>query len=367
VKLEIGQGNINFVNGLPCNLSVTLGSMQAQTMAAYEPLLYENIKNDEYQIGISYTGECAGYPGLSLPPGTKITLPTFPEDEEGDTPDTAYTLLVGMKFNNPGVPELEVITSNAPDDRKKPEEGMPKLRFYLQGRIFEKLNAENKAFYLRIAGEGENEFEFLDFGMSNNVISPAPAGGWVSEIVEVEPISYRLFLEVENEKSLIIGQMEVQLGGSYVSTITPNLATESPDHTDPNNYVIKTHVITTPSSMHMFWLLPQYIILTMAEIMFSVTGLEFSYSQSPVSMKSVLQAAWLLTVAFGNLIVVIVAEAKFFEEQSKEFFLFAGLIFVAMAVFSFQAWRYIPAQLEDPNAVKEIEPEDKDKKSEHDD
>jgi solute carrier family 15 oligopeptide transporter 1 len=34
-----------------------------------------------------------------------------------------------------------------------------------------------------------------------------------------------------------------------------------------------------------------------------------------VSMKSVLQAGWLLTVAFGNLIVVIIAEAKFFDSQ----------------------------------------------------
>lgn len=32
-------------------------------------------------------------------------------------------------------------------------------------------------------------------------------------------------------------------------------------------------------------------------------------------MKSVMQSAWLMTVAFGNLIVVIIAEAKIFEEQ----------------------------------------------------
>ena len=32
--------------------------------------------------------------------------------------------------------------------------------------------------------------------------------------------------------------------------------------------------------------------------------------QAPSTMKSVIQAAWLLTVAFGNLIVIIVAEAK---------------------------------------------------------
>jgi len=277
-----------------------------------------------------------------------------------------------MKLNKtlPLLDKLEVITSHQPDDREKPEEGMPKLRFYLQGRVFENIEREGKTFYLRLAGDGENEFEFKDFEIKkdNFLVQPASESGWVSEVVEVEPISYYLFLEVENEKSLLLTTMEVALGGSYVTSITPNLATTNDDYKNPNNYIVKTHVITTPSSMHMFWLLPQYIILTMAEIMFSVTGLEFSYSQSPVSMKSVLQASWLLTVAFGNLIVVIIAEAKFFDEQSKEFFLFAGLIFVAMGVFSFLAWRYIPAQLEDPNAVKEeLEPEDKDKKSEHDD
>lgn len=37
-------------------------------------------------------------------------------------------------------------------------------------------------------------------------------------------------------------------------------------------------------------------------------------------MKSVMQSAWLLTVALGNLIVVIIAEAKFFEEQVRHSF-----------------------------------------------
>ncbi len=50
--------------------------------------------------------------------------------------------------------------------------------------------------------------------------------------------------------------------------------------------------LTTENSIHMLWIVPQYFVITAGEIMFSVTGLEFSYSQSPESMKSVLQAAW---------------------------------------------------------------------------
>jgi len=96
------------------------------------------------------------------------------------------------------------------------------------------------------------------------------------------------------------------------------------------------------NKMHMLWLVPQYVTMTLGEVMFSVTGLEFSYSQAPKSMKSVIQACWLLTVSFGNVIVIIIAEAKIFESQAYEFFLFAGLLFVDMLIFAYLAYRYKP-------------------------
>lgn len=34
-----------------------------------------------------------------------------------------------------------------------------------------------------------------------------------------------------------------------------------------------------PNTVHMAWQIPQYFLLTCAEVLFSVTGLEFSYSQ----------------------------------------------------------------------------------------
>merc|ERR1712117_743743 len=108
---------------------------------------------------------------------------------------------------------------------------------------------------------------------------------------------------------------------------------------DPKTNRIRSNLytVTTPNSIHILWLIPQYFVITASEIMFSVTGLEFSYSQAPDSMKSVLQAAWLLTVAFGNIIVIIVAEAKAFDSRASEFFML-----VDMGIFMWLAWRYTP-------------------------
>lgn len=74
--------------------------------------------------------------------------------------------------------------------------------------------------------------------------------------------------------------------------------------------------------------------------MFSVTGLEFSFTQAPSSMKSVLQAFWLLTVTFGNIFVVIIAEIKLVDTQSGEFFLYAGLMLINILLFIWLANRY---------------------------
>jgi len=85
---------------------------------------------------------------------------------------------------------------------------------------------------------------------------------------------------------------------------------------------------------------PQYVVLTAAEVMFSVTGLGFAYSQAPTSMKSVLQSFWLLTVAFGDLIVVILAAAPPVKGVEKEMFLYGGLMGVIAIIFAIMSYFY---------------------------
>ncbi|XP_015171560.1 PREDICTED: peptide transporter family 1 isoform X2 [Polistes dominula] len=145
---------------------------------------------------------------------------------------------------------------------------------------------------------------------------------------EVTPDKYDIYF---NKKKLLSNK-DFKLGGVY--TI---IGYDLPEIQKTEISII---TVTPPNSMHLMWLLPQYIVITMAEVLFSVTGLEFAFTQSPPSMKSLMQSSWLLTVAFGNLIVVIIAKVSFFNRQVYEFFLFAGLMFAFMILFSIMTLFY---------------------------
>ncbi|MGE3610213.1 MAG: POT family MFS transporter [Bacteriovoracaceae bacterium] len=89
------------------------------------------------------------------------------------------------------------------------------------------------------------------------------------------------------------------------------------------------------SMLNVMWQFFPYLVITIAEIMVSITGLEFAYTQAPRSMKSTIMSIWLLTVFFGNLLTAYVSKIDFFPVASSGYFMFfAGL----MAVFAIIFW-----------------------------
>lgn len=98
--------------------------------------------------------------------------------------------------------------------------------------------------------------------------------------------------------------------------------------------------IDAGNTVNIVWQLGAWVILTAAEVMVSVTGLSFAYTQAPKEMKSTIMSLWLMTTAFGNLLTAVVSSLNPFESGAKEFFFYAILMLIVAAIFAVMASRY---------------------------
>ena len=107
------------------------------------------------------------------------------------------------------------------------------------------------------------------------------------------------------------------------------------------------------NSVTVLWQIAPYLIMTQAEVMVSITGLEFAYTQAPTRMKSTIMGFWLLSVSLGNVLVAAVTKAQgwllpMFTTVDPEtgptltqfFWFFAGLMGLAALLFGIRASFY---------------------------
>lgn len=206
------------------------------------------------------------------------------------------------------------------------------------------------------------QFRTFDFGdlfprISNNIIS--------YDFKIANRLNYADYFEESNQKfyktvdysdytisirnstkELLAFSATFETCGRYTIFLYPN-----PEDNKQLDYLILTDIY--PNGLHLCWQLIQIFVMTVGEVMFSISGISFAYSQAPSSMKSVMQALWCLTVAFGNLIVVIVAEAKFVENQIYEYFIFMVLLTFATIVFIILSWKYKYTDKEDESSLED--------------
>ena len=94
------------------------------------------------------------------------------------------------------------------------------------------------------------------------------------------------------------------------------------------------------------WQFAAFVVISLAEVMVSVTCLEFSYTQSPPELKSLIMSFYLLSIAGGNLFTSIVNKViqnpdGTVKLQSAAYFnFFAALMFVTALLFIFVAATY---------------------------
>ncbi len=102
---------------------------------------------------------------------------------------------------------------------------------------------------------------------------------------------------------------------------------------------IYQYILDGGEQISVLWQVLPFLIITMAEVMVSITGLQFAYTQAPRAMKSTIMSMWLLTVFFGNMITAYIAKINVFD-GGNFFMFFAGIMGIFAIIFVWIAKNY---------------------------
>ena len=96
-----------------------------------------------------------------------------------------------------------------------------------------------------------------------------------------------------------------------------------------------------PGTVSVAWQALAYLLITIGEVLVSITSLEFAYTQAPKTMKSTIMGLYLMAVALGSVLVAFLAG---FEKLPLDqfFWIFAGLCAGAGVLFGLRALLYVP-------------------------
>ncbi len=151
------------------------------------------------------------------------------------------------------------------------------------------------------------------------------------------------------EAEYVLVRVKSNFGGPYacLGAMHVNAAASAPPPAaDSNAAAIWPDVAATGYQPSVGWQFLAFVLLTAAEIMISITCLEFSYTQAPKTMKSFIMALYLLSIALGN---GFTAAVNFFIrnengtsklEGAAYFWFFTGVVFVTSLLFVVVAKTY---------------------------
>jgi dipeptide/tripeptide permease len=89
------------------------------------------------------------------------------------------------------------------------------------------------------------------------------------------------------------------------------------------------------------WQMAAYLLITLAEILISVTGLELAFVAAPKSMKSFVTALWLLTVGLANLLLNVPLSRIYPDMHPGQYFaMLTAMLLVIAVIFHFVAKRF---------------------------
>ena len=93
-----------------------------------------------------------------------------------------------------------------------------------------------------------------------------------------------------------------------------------------------------PNGLSVAWILPQFLFISLAETLVSVTGLDFAYTQATTRTRGMVQGLWALS-QLGSLITALLSFIDI-DTLQMAYFIYAGGMWVFLGVFVVIAVRY---------------------------
>jgi POT family proton-dependent oligopeptide transporter len=100
-------------------------------------------------------------------------------------------------------------------------------------------------------------------------------------------------------------------------------------------------MVAAQNQVSVWWQVFAYLVITVAEILISVTGLELAYTAAPKSMTSFVTACWLLTVFLANLLINAPVTRLYNQMQPMIYFAaLTGVLLIVTVAFVIVARRF---------------------------
>ncbi len=160
----------------------------------------------------------------------------------------------------------------------------------------------------------EPYFELPDANRPSDAAQYAVTSGWtlLGHFTLDEPAPDANETVLNNFQPALATHVMIQIDSDYgadrVKLAEITVSTDQPVPADADSSTAKLwpNVAAIGPTPSVGWMFLAYVLLTSAEILVSITCLEFSYTQAPTKMKSFIMAIFLLSISLGNIFTAIV-------------------------------------------------------------
>lgn len=166
----------------------------------------------------------------------------------------------------------------------------------------------------------------------------------------VYPLLRRLRIPFLPITRISLGFIVVSMAMVYAAIVQHLIYSAGPCYEQPRCEASIVNGVSQGNDIHIAVQTPAYFFIGIGEILASVSGLEYAYTKAPPSMKSFVQAMYLLTNAFGAALAEALTPAAYDPAIMWMFTGIACTSFSAGIIF-WLVFRHLNAQEEEMNAL----------------